>query len=241
MVDARVAFSVLEADILLDSPDYIDNIYIKYIIKVGAVAIKFAILGLLHYKDMHGYQIKKHIERNFGFMWSVNYGQIYPNLKSLAEDKLVEMCEVSHAGERGPQRKCYSLTEAGREAFARWLAGDPERSMILRDPFLMRFVFFGFGDRERALRIIDGQIGVWARLLETREENMRRWRGHDIHVRLIVELGVEQNRVFLDWLKRAREEIARSDDETLAAAMSPAEGRDNGQDGFYQGYGADGK
>ena len=52
------------------------------------MAVKYAILGLLHYRDMHGYQIKKHIEQNFGFMWSINYGQIYPNLRSLADDGL---------------------------------------------------------------------------------------------------------------------------------------------------------
>ena len=45
--------------------------------------IKYAILGLLHYTDMHGYRIKEHLERNFGHMWSINYGQIYPNLKQL--------------------------------------------------------------------------------------------------------------------------------------------------------------
>ncbi len=39
------------------------------------MSIKFAILGLLQYKNMHGYRIKKLIERDFGFMWTVNYGQ----------------------------------------------------------------------------------------------------------------------------------------------------------------------
>ena len=40
-------------------------------------------LGLLQYRDMHGYRIKEHLENNFGHMWSVNFGQIYPILKDL--------------------------------------------------------------------------------------------------------------------------------------------------------------
>ena len=48
-----------------------------------SMSIKYAVLGLLHYKDMHGYKIKDHIEKNFGFMWTVNFGQIYNSLKAL--------------------------------------------------------------------------------------------------------------------------------------------------------------
>ena len=57
------------------------------------MALKYSILGLLHYRDMHGYQIKKHIENHFGHMWTINYGQIYPNLKKLKEEGLVTMIE----------------------------------------------------------------------------------------------------------------------------------------------------
>ncbi|MBN2077576.1 MAG: PadR family transcriptional regulator, partial [Spirochaetes bacterium] len=40
---------------------------------------------------MHGYQIKTHIERNFGHMWSINFGQVYPSLKSLEKEGLIDM------------------------------------------------------------------------------------------------------------------------------------------------------
>lgn len=176
------------------------------------MSIKYAILGLLHYKDMHGYNIKKHIENHFGHMWSINYGQIYPNLKTLADDGWVVMREYNQVGEKGPQRKLYSLTEKGREMFARWLSEDPESQMILRDPFLMRFIFFGFGDRQRSLEMIDAQIRLWSRMLTTRQENLKNWENNDLHVRLTAELGIDLNQMLLDWLHRARREIAAADD-----------------------------
>jgi DNA-binding PadR family transcriptional regulator len=171
------------------------------------MAIKYTILGLLQYKDMHGYRIKEHIERNFGHMWSINYGQIYPNLKKLEEEGLITMKEVVQNDEKGPPRKLYSITQKGREEFVRWLESSPEKSMILRDPFLMRFVFFGFGDPERALEQIDEQIAVYQEQLGRRQANLQRWKNSSIFVNLIAELGTDMNQMILDWLEKARKEL----------------------------------
>jgi DNA-binding PadR family transcriptional regulator len=169
--------------------------------------IKYAILGLLHYTDMHGYRIKEHIERNFGHMWSINYGQIYPNLKKLHDDGLITMKEVVQNGEKGPPRKLYSITEKGKQEFLDWLNTSPEKPMLLRDPFLMRFVFFGFGDTERSIEIIDDQIKRYQKELHRRQKNLTRWEKSGIHVRLIAELGANLNEMVLEWLIRCRKEI----------------------------------
>ncbi len=171
------------------------------------MSIKYAILGLLHYTDMHGYRIKGHLEQNFGHMWSINYGQIYPNLKKMEEEGLVSKGEVVQ-GKGLPDRKLYSITPEGREAFSRWLESSPERTMLLRDPFLLRFVFTGFGTKQRALELIDEQVALYKNQLERRQENQKRWRRQGAYVRLTGELGVELNEMYLQWLKRAREEIS---------------------------------
>lgn len=173
------------------------------------MAIKYSILGLLHYEDMHGYRLKEHIEKNFGHMWSINFGQIYPNLKKLEEDGLIAMKEIVQNGEKGPPKKLYAITPKGREEFARWLDDSPERSMILRDPFLMKFVFYGFGRDERALEMIADQIAQYEGHLERRKENLAKWHKSGVYVKLISELGVKMNAVFLDWLKTAHAEITQ--------------------------------
>jgi len=170
------------------------------------MAVKYAILGLLHYTDMHGYRIKEHLDRNFGYMWSVNYGQIYPTLRRMQEDGLVTMHEVRQ--EDAPNRKRYSITEKGREEFFEWLNSDPERKMILRDPFLLRFTFFNFSDRERALEIIRDQLEMYERDLERRSDNLPRWRGSEPNVRLMAELGIELNKLMVSWLRKAESEFS---------------------------------
>jgi DNA-binding PadR family transcriptional regulator len=172
--------------------------------------IKYAILGLLHYTDMHGYRIKGHIERNFGHMWSINYGQIYPNLKKLHDDGLITMKEAAQNGEKGPPRKLYSITDKGKQEFLDWLNTSPEKPMLLRDPFLMRFVFFGFGDTERSIEIIDEQIKRYQKDMERRQKNLTRWEKSGIHVRLIAELGANLNEMVLEWLKHSRDEILKN-------------------------------
>ncbi len=172
------------------------------------MSVKYTILGLLQYRDMHGYRIKELIESDFGHMWSINHGQIYQNLRKLEEEGLVAMVEVSPSANGGPHKKSYSITQAGREEFVRWLATSPERQMILRDPFLTRFVFFDFGDREGALRIIDEQITLYEEQLRSREKHMPRRARQGVYVRLISELGENFNKMFLEWLKQARDEVS---------------------------------
>jgi DNA-binding PadR family transcriptional regulator len=171
------------------------------------MSLKYSILGLLHYKPMHGYRLKEHIERNFGHMWSINYGQIYPNLKKMKAEGLISMREEVCKGEKGPPRKLYTITEAGKRAFQAWLAESPEGSMILRDPFLMRFVFFGFGEEARALEQIEEQLGVYEKQLARRYSNLNRWEHSGPYVKLMADLGVRMNEVFLDWLKHAQQEL----------------------------------
>jgi DNA-binding PadR family transcriptional regulator len=182
------------------------------------MSVKYAILGLLHYRDMHGYRIKRHIEEHFGHMWSINYGQIYPNLKRLEEEGLVTKKEVARSGT--PDRKLYSVTAEGKRSFAAWLDAEPQGTMLLRDPFLLRFVFFGFGSKERALNQVDGQIRSYEAQLQKRRENMRRWQRQGIYVRQMGELGLLLNEMMLEWLKRCRREIARSSKEEIATGLA---------------------
>jgi DNA-binding PadR family transcriptional regulator len=171
------------------------------------MSLNYAVLGLLHYRDMHGYRIKEHLEKNFGHMWSVNFGQIYPILKDLEKKGLIHMLKDISTDNPGPQRKLYSITEKGRGVFAEWLREPADRSMLLRDPFLLKFAFFGFGTPDDALRIIDEQIASYESQMERRLSNISRWEKQGPYVGLISDLGITFNEMYLAWLKSARKQI----------------------------------
>ena len=182
------------------------------------MSVRYAILGLLHYRNMHGYEIKRHIEQHFGHMWTINYGQIYPNLKSLEEEALITLADVSPSEKGGPHKKLYAITPEGRETFAHWLESEEESRMFLRDPFLMRFIFFGFSSPEQAVAIIDKQINQYEEQFLRREQHVERWKQRGHYVRLVAELGVEFNRMYVQWLKRARQEILDGRGDEVEAA-----------------------
>lgn len=172
------------------------------------MSIKYAILGLLQSKDLHGYRIKQLLERDFGFMWTANYGQIYPSLKKLQQDEFLTMREIPQPA--SPPRKLYSITPKGKKEFIDWLNSSPEKGLMLRDPFLLRFPFFGFGNTTRALEIIDEQISLYEGFLKARQDNLSERRRSGSYGRLVAELGIELNEVMYNWLKHARKELSES-------------------------------
>jgi PadR family transcriptional regulator AphA len=98
-----------------------------------------ALLGLLTIEPMSGYDLGQAVRASVGHIWSESYGQIYPNLKRLAADGLVDRKTEKHKGK--PDRHIYSITKKGREQLAKWLAIPPQPE-IPRNEMLLK-LFFG--------------------------------------------------------------------------------------------------
>jgi DNA-binding PadR family transcriptional regulator len=79
----------------------------------------YIVLGTLSFGNISGYDIKKNIEQSTGEFYKINYGQIYPILKSMLTDGSVTL--QPNQGENIRNRKMYSLTEKGMEKFLEWL------------------------------------------------------------------------------------------------------------------------
>jgi len=85
---------------------------------------KHAVLGLLAYGPLSGYDIKRIYAQSLGNFWSESYGHIYPILKRL-EDEGLATREVQHQTGK-PDRNVYTITGLGRDELHRWLAQPPE-------------------------------------------------------------------------------------------------------------------
>ncbi|MGB9408999.1 MAG: PadR family transcriptional regulator [Terracidiphilus sp.] len=97
------------------------------------------LLGLLTVAPMSGYDLGQSIRASVGFFWNESYGQIYPNLKTLAAEGLVTAKAERQKGK--PERHIYSITKKGREHLAAWLAVEPQPG-IARNELLLK-LFFG--------------------------------------------------------------------------------------------------
>jgi PadR family transcriptional regulator, regulatory protein AphA len=98
-----------------------------------------ALLGLLSLRPMSGYDIRQLISQSIGHFWSESYGQIYPGLKQLAAEGLVEKKTERNKGK--PDRHLYSITSEGRERLREWLK-IPVSEEVARNELLLK-LFFG--------------------------------------------------------------------------------------------------
>src|ERR1019366_4371481 len=99
----------------------------------------YVILGLLSIEsNQSGYDIRKTVQGSVGYFWGESYGQIYPTLKRLAAEGLIEPGKSTSSAR--PQRRQYCLTDAGRARLQEWLAG-PYRDDPPRNGLLVQLVF----------------------------------------------------------------------------------------------------
>jgi len=100
---------------------------------------KYAILGMLDFMPMSGYDIRKFAAMSIAHFWKEDYGHIYPTLKVLHEEGLAAKTEESVPGR--PSRHLYSITAQGKAALVDWLKEMPN-APNLRIEILLK-VFLG--------------------------------------------------------------------------------------------------
>ncbi len=111
----------------------------------------FAILGLLCWKPMSGYDIKKMVEVALAYFWSESYGQIFPALNRMVADGLATKHLDPDSG--GRRRQVYKITPAGRRKFKQWLR-QPTDLPRLRDELKLKFFLTSRSDVSAGLRLL---------------------------------------------------------------------------------------
>jgi PadR family transcriptional regulator, regulatory protein AphA len=101
--------------------------------------IRTLCLGILSFKEASGYEIKKEIEEGmFSHFIDASFGSIYPALSQLNSEGLVTVRAEEQTGR--PDKKVYSVTDAGRQALAKGLLVVPARDKY-KSEFLFEMLF----------------------------------------------------------------------------------------------------
>lgn len=83
------------------------------------MSLRAAVLALLTAAPMTGYEVSKRFRSSVGHVWHAPDSQIYPELRRLAAEGLLDVEEVP-GGPRGAKRM-YRVTDAGRAALQDWV------------------------------------------------------------------------------------------------------------------------
>ncbi|MCC7557778.1 MAG: PadR family transcriptional regulator [Methanobacteriaceae archaeon] len=105
------------------------------------MSLSYAMLGILTYSPMTGYNLKKVFDTSISQVWAASLSQIYRELSDL-ENKGYVSSNIQKQEDR-PDKRIYNITREGRDAFLEWLKDFPEKiSSVKRDAFMLR-IFFG--------------------------------------------------------------------------------------------------
>jgi DNA-binding PadR family transcriptional regulator len=152
--------------------------------------VEYVILAGLVRKPRSGYDLTQWMQRETSHYFAVGHNRIYPALTGLERDGLV-VHEVVPS-DRGPERKVYSITEAGREALLSWVDSPPVERQV-RDEQLVKVLCYGFLPTGRAL----------ARLEEVKalhEEKLARYEGYRRELEVELREGRISDEAYLGTL-----------------------------------------
>ncbi|MQA82392.1 MAG: hypothetical protein GEV10_28680 [Streptosporangiales bacterium] len=115
------------------------------------MALREGILGLLVYRELSGYDIKRIFDRSIGVVWNASDSQIYRELKALETEGLITA--RTERQERRPDKRLYRATESGVAVVDDWLSS-PLQERWTKDEFRLRMFFFGKTSHEHQLKAL---------------------------------------------------------------------------------------
>jgi len=118
------------------------------------MSLRYALLALLTSEPMTGYDISRLFQSSVGHVWHAPDSQIYPELRKMEAEGLVEAETVDDS--RG-EKRFYRPTEAGTIAFRHWM-DTPLKYALDRDPAHLRAAYFEWADPAAAKRAMRDHI-----------------------------------------------------------------------------------
>jgi PadR family transcriptional regulator, regulatory protein AphA len=180
------------------------------------VTLRYALLAMLTAGPMTGYEISRRFQSTVGHLWHAPDSQIYPELRKMEDDALVEAGEEVGGGPRGIKRR-YEITDAGIRALREWMETTP-RYAPDRDPAHLRAAYFEWASDDGARRSLEAHIAHFTGLVTQWERQIYEIdeRINDVLVRRLAHVaGDDQARVaafkrfsYEGLIARAETEIA---------------------------------
>lgn len=172
-------------------------------------ATAYVILGMVRKEPRSGYEVKALVDRTTRFFWAASYGQIYPELKRLAEAGLIVGVDSPTGGRR---RTVYEITADGEEELKAWLR-QPPRTYEMREEGLLKLFFAGALPREEAVEILramrEHRLEA-SRQLRAMEPEKEPGAQDDPFPLIVLRGGIEFTEWFADWCERMEAEVLRS-------------------------------
>lgn len=179
--------------------------------------IKYILLGFLNYGKMTGYELKTNLDHSTAHFWHAYHSQIYTTLRQMEKDGLVSSEYLEAEG--APDRRYYTLTDAGRQELDTWLNTPLMEASPIKEELLVRLFFSARRDPEK----------VKAELLLQRELHQKQLAVYYGRVQagiqdsacsspelardaafwqLTLDMGIQYEQMYLAWIEQSLVKLA---------------------------------
>jgi DNA-binding PadR family transcriptional regulator len=180
----------------------------------------YVVLGMIATGRRSGYAMSRTAKEATRHFWAMSDGQIYPQLKSLADDGYIS---GQREAQGGRERVVYSLTPSGREALDDWLNSGERAHYELRDEGLLRLFFAEELSVDQLRAQIEAMRRRHHRAIEHLED-LRSKAGDRACAHLTLRYGLDLHAFAIDWYDRLDDRLAERDpDERAGDALRAIE------------------
>jgi PadR family transcriptional regulator AphA len=172
--------------------------------------LQHALLGLIHYKPLTGYDLKSTFNGSINMFWDASLPQIYRTLHQMEKSGWVLSAIEQQKGK--PNRKVYKITGTGKKELRKWLS-EPFKFEQIKSEMMIK-VFFG---NQIDRRELINQIRKWR---DQKKKNLLKYENvvkktadqiaAELNVKddkrfwlLTVDCGIRYSKMIIEWCDSA--------------------------------------
>lgn len=167
------------------------------------LTIELGLLGYLRPGPLHGYEIHQRLLQldGPGMVWRIKQAHLYALLGKLEEIGLIQ--STLQAQETRPNRRVYRLTEAGQDAYWKWVTAPVSTPRQIRQEFMVKLYFAHRENQEIATALIENQLSVCQGWLENHQEQLNATPGESFS-RSVYQYRLGQIQAASGWLEQLK-------------------------------------
>lgn len=171
--------------------------------------LRYALLGLLDRQPMTGYELTREFSSALSEFWNARHSQIYPELKRLAAEGLVEFSTEITGTQL--ERKRYSITLAGKRAFKTWEGASHPLPPTPKDEFKLQLFFSDSLSATGRKRLLQDNLTAHQARLEHLEHNAEAFgtpedlSDRELNDYLVLQGAIMRERASCTWLEKCLE------------------------------------
>ena len=185
-------------------------------VAVSGMPAEHALLGILAMREGetgHGYELARSFGQDapLGSVMRLEPGMVYHHLKKL--ERLGWVKVSADASPERPARRPFALSAAGRGELRRWLTEPVAHTREIRLEFLVKLYLALALEPALAVRLVDEQREMCARLIDALAEQRRRAEMPENAERdairfgeMVIDMRLAQTHAALAWLDRVRQD-----------------------------------